>query len=143
MARSIVVSANVTISSSELQFSFVRSAGPGGQNVNKRSSKAVLRWNVRQTESLSAGVKQRFLVRHARRINQDGELVLASDRFREQARNIAECERKLREMVSAVLLPPRIRKQTRRTHASVERRLRQKQHKSDRKRQRHFRPGDD
>ena len=126
MSRSIVISGSVVIDSGELDFSFVRSRGPGGQNVNKRNTKAVLRWDVSGTECLPDAVKHRFLSRYAHRISQQGELVLASDRYREQERNIAECERKLREMVRAVLVPPRARKKTRRTRASVERRLQEK-----------------
>ncbi len=128
MARSIVVTQRITIPDSEFHYSFVHSAGPGGQNVNKRCSKAVLHWEVAQSEALPSDVKQRFLERYANRVNRNGRFVLASDRHREQARNIADCGRKLRELILAVLQPPRARIKTRPTRASSERRLREKKH---------------
>ena len=140
MSRSIVVTERITIVGSELQFSFVHSAGPGGQNVNKRCSKAVLHWDVRQSGSLPDDVKQRFTDRYARRINRQGYFVLSSDRHREQARNVADCGRKLRELVLTVLKPPRPRIKTRPSQASAERRLRQKKQRSQQKQTRRFQP---
>ena len=99
MANPIIVTSQVSIAAGELKFTFVRSTGPGGQNVNKVNSKAVLDWNVRQSKSLPEDVKERFLGRYARRISRAGRLVLSSDRHREQARNVADCRRKLRELV--------------------------------------------
>ncbi len=139
MARPIVVTSNLTIPPNELMFSFARSAGPGGQNVNKVNSKAVLHWNVRQSQCLPDDVKHRFLIRYARRMNHQGELVLSSQTHREQARNVAECGQKLRDLVLAVLTPPRSRKKTRPTRASVERRLQQKRHQGQRKQNRRYR----
>ena len=142
MARPIVVTSNLTIPAGELHFSFARSAGPGGQNVNKVNSKAVLHWNVRQSQCLPDEVKHRFLSRYTRRINHLGELVLSSQTHREQARNVADCCHKLRDLVLAVLTPPRSRKKTRPTRSSVERRLQQKRHQGERKQNRRFRPDD-
>ena len=141
--RSIVVTQRITIAGSELQFSFVHSAGPGGQNVNKRCSKAVLHWDVMQSASLPDDVKLRFLDRYARRINRNGHFFLSSDRHREQARNVADCGRKLRELVLAVLNPPKTRIKTGPPRTSVERRLRQKKHRSQQKQTRRFRPDDE
>jgi ribosome-associated protein len=112
-----------TVPLRELEIRFVRSSGPGGQNVNKVNSKAVLRWEVGASRALSAGVRERFLERYAHRITREGEIVLSSDRYRDQGRNAADCVAKLQALVTAVATPPRTRKATRPTRAARERRL--------------------
>src|SRR5580658_4679594 len=72
---------------SELEFSFARSSGPGGQNVNKVNSKVILRFNLIQSESVSPQAKHRFLELFGSRVSHEGILVLTSDRFRDQLRN--------------------------------------------------------
>jgi len=143
MARPLVVNAELRIPGDQLKLSFVRSAGPGGQNVNKVSSKAVLRWNVVHSPSLPEEVKARFLERFSGRINQLGELVLSSDRHREQSRNIVDCYDKLRQLILSVLIAPRKRIHTRPTRASVERRLQNKRQTSRRKQRRRYRGEND
>lgn len=118
----------------EISFSFARSSGPGGQNVNKVNSKAILAWPVAQSNLVSAGVKSRFLASFATKVNSEGVLILTSDRFRDQQKNIADVCEKLKAMLSAVALPPKIRRATRPTRGSVEKRLRTKQANSDKKR---------
>jgi ribosome-associated protein len=139
----LVITSHVSLSADELKFTFVRSTGPGGQNVNKVNSKAVLHWNIRQSTSIPEDVKQRFLSRYARRISHEGQLVLSSDRHREQARNVTDCGRKLRELVLSVLTPPKPRKQTKPSHGAVLRRLQQKRNRALRKQARRFRPDDE
>ena len=79
----------------ELRFSFARSGGPGGQNVNKVESKAVLRWDVARSRAVSGAVRARFAERFRHRITTEGELVLASQRYRDRERNVADCVEKL------------------------------------------------
>ncbi len=117
----------------ELKFHFVCSSGPGGQNVNKVATKAVLMWPVRETAVLPAPVLERFCHRFAKRITSQGLLVVSSQRFRDQPRNKAECLRKLREMVAEVWPAPVSRKKTKASRGSIERRLKAKQHRSERK----------
>lgn len=136
------VNSRINIPRSELRFSFVRSSGPGGQNVNKVNSKAQLRWSVTRSESLPEDVRGRMLLRYARRINDRGEIVLTSQRYRDQARNIGDCLTKLREMLAAVATPPKRRKKTRPPKSASESRLRDKRAKADKKRSRSDR-GDD
>ena len=143
MARPLVINAQLQIPGKELSLSFARSAGPGGQNVNKVNSKAVLRWNAASSPSLPADVKARFLQRFPQRMNQLGEVVLASDRHRDQPRNIADCYDKLRQLILAVLVAQHQRKPTRPTRAAVERRLRAKRQSAQRKQRRQYRPGRD
>jgi len=136
------VNSRIIIPQSELRFSFVRSSGPGGQNVNKVNSKAQLRWSVTRSESLPEDVRGRMLSRYARRINDRGEIVLTSQRYRDQARNIGDCLTKLREMLAAVATPPKRRKKTRPPKSASESRLRDKRAKAEKKRSRSDR-GDD
>ena len=143
MARPLIVNEDIRIPVSEISLSFARSSGPGGQNVNKVNSKAVLKWNVAASPSLPEGVKSRFFQRFSQRINQAGEVVLASDRFRDQPRNVTDCYDKLRHLIQTVLVPPRPRVKTRPSRASVERRLQDKRRQSLRKSRRRLGPEDE
>lgn len=143
MARPLVISESLSIPPEQLQFTFARSSGPGGQNVNKVNTKAVLRWQPAASPQLPPDVCQRFLQRYARRINHQGEIILSSDQYREQKRNIAACRDKLRQLIVGVLAPPTRRRKTKPSRASVERRLQSKRHRAQRKQQRRYRPGND
>ncbi|HTO52589.1 MAG TPA: alternative ribosome rescue aminoacyl-tRNA hydrolase ArfB [Myxococcota bacterium] len=130
------------IPESELHFSFARSSGPGGQNVNKTATKATLRWDVLHSPALSEDVRQRFLRAYASRVTREGELVIQAQRQRDQARNAAECVQRLAEMLRAVARPRRARKPTRPGRGAVERRLSEKRHRSQAKRERRGRDAD-
>ncbi len=130
------VTHNLKIPEEELSFTFVRSGGPGGQNVNKVATKAVLRWQVMASASLPEEVRQRFVARYRGRISAEGDLVLTSQRFRDARRNAADCREKLRAMLREAAVPPKRRRATRPTRGSVERRLAAKQRRSQVKRQR-------
>jgi ribosome-associated protein len=133
----------ISIPDSEFQFTFVRSSGPGGQNVNKVNTKAVLRWPVAASPSLSGPVRARFLARYSSRLTTAGELILTSQRYRDQSKNRDDCLDKLREMLAAVAVAPIRRRKTKPSRASVERRLTHKRQISGRKQQRRARPGGD
>src|ERR1700739_3839094 len=96
----------------EFQWTFVRSGGPGGQNVNKVASKAVLRWDLANSPSLPEDVKVRLRTLQRRGGTGEGELVLSSQRYRDQDRNRQDCLEKLREMILAAAARPRPRKAT-------------------------------
>jgi ribosome-associated protein len=123
----------------ELRFEFARSSGPGGQNVNKVESKAVLRWDVGASRVLPAAQLARFRARFASRIRADGVLVLSSQRHRTRERNVADCLAKLEAMLLAVAAPPKRRKATRPSRATRERRLAEKRVLSRRKAERRVR----
>jgi ribosome-associated protein len=135
-ASHFVVNSRISIPRRELRFSFVRSAGPGGQNVNKVASKAVLRWDVRASPSLPEDVRERFAALFARRINDRGEVVVASQRYRDQAKNIDDCLDKLRSFILSAASKPKKRRKTRVPKAAREARLRQKRVTAEKKRRR-------
>ena len=118
-----------------------RVGGVGGQNVNKRSTRATLRWKLATSRSLPDDVRARLIARHGRRVTTSGELILSSQRFRDQGRNVADCLERLRAMLADAEPAPRSRRATRPTRASAERRLREKRQRSETKR--HRRTADD
>ena len=139
----LVVNSRITIPLKELDFSFSRSSGPGGQHVNKVNTKVTLHWDLAASPSLSESVRRRFRERFANRINRRGQMVVTSQRFRDQGRNVADCLDKLRKMVLAVAQPAKPRRPTRPTRASRERRLRAKRAQSNKKSTRRAPTGED
>jgi ribosome-associated protein len=129
----LIVTHQLQVPLREFSFTFARSSGPGGQNVNKVNSKATLRWNAERSPSLPADVRDRFLARFGRRLTHEGDLVVVSQRYRDQARNVDDCLEKLRAMLAEVATPPRRRKPSRPTQASRRRRLQDKRATSERK----------
>jgi ribosome-associated protein len=118
------------IPETEFSWSFARSGGPGGQNVNKVASKAELRWPVTASPSLPDEVKARLCTQQRRRITTTGELVLSSQRYRDQLRNRADCLEKLRALVLQAVTVPKRRRATRPSRGSQEARLREKRRRS-------------
>ena len=133
------ISNNISIPSAELRLSFARSSGPGGQNVNKVSSKAVLHWDVLNSPSLPPDVRARVVETYPTRITNAGEVVIHSDEFRDQPKNIQSCYNKLKAMITAVLRPPKKRRATKPTKGSKVRRLNEKKLRSQTKAGRRFR----
>lgn len=127
------VAGKLAIPLSEIDLSFARGSGPGGQNVNKVNSKAVLYWTVTASPSLPEAVRQRFLARYKHRLTTEGVLVLSSDKFRDQRRNVDDCMEKLRELLLSVLEAPKARKKTKPGRGAVERRIKGKKEQSAKK----------
>ena len=130
MESVLQINDQLRIPDSEFQWSFVRAGGPGGQNVNKVASKAVLRWDLAASPSLPEEVKQRLRTRQRRRITAEGELILNSQRYRDQERNRQDCLDKLRELIAQAAVRPKPRRPTRPTRGSRERRLQEKTRRS-------------
>ena len=105
---------------SEVELTFSRSSGPGGQNVNKVNSKATLRWNPR-TSSLPESTKTRYLHQNANKLTVAGDLVISSDRFRDQKKNVDDCFAKLRALIQHASVPPKARKKTKPSKGSLRR----------------------
>jgi ribosome-associated protein len=136
----IQVNSQIAIPRREIEFSFVRSSGPGGQNVNKVASKAVLRWSVATSTAIPEHLRARLVGQLGRRINDRGELVLASQRYRDQGRNIDDCLLRFRELIAAAVKVRKKRKKTGIPRSSREARLKQKRSQGERKQSRR-RPG--
>ena len=126
----------IAIPLAEIQLSYVRAGGPGGQNVNKVASKAVLRFNLRDSTSIPDPARQRALTRLASRLTRSGELVLACAIHRDQSRNRAAVLERLRTVLAGAMRARRARKRTRPSPAVVERRLAAKRARGERKRER-------
>ena len=130
------VSNRLTLPAEELRVSFARSGGPGGQNVNKVASKAVLRFSVRRSAALSEAQRHLLLQRLGSRLTGEGEVVIHASRFREQARNLEDARERLAELLHGALAAPRTRKRTRPTRGSQKRRLESKRQRGQLKRDR-------
>jgi ribosome-associated protein len=120
----------------EIEFSFSRSSGSGGQNVNKVNSKATLYWRPTDCQTLPADVLERFVDRYHRKLTKEGMLILQSDRHRDQPQNIDDCLEKLRHMILEVAYPPKPRKATKPTKSSKRKRLDSKKRHSIKKQNR-------
>lgn len=129
----------VVIPAEALGWQFARSSGPGGQHVNRTSSKAVLRFDAAGSPHLPDDVRRRLVAREKSRLTTDGALVIASQVHRDQPRNVAECLDKLSEIIRRSLTPPKRRRPTRKPRSAIAERLESKKHRS-RTKQRRQRP---
>ena len=138
--RDIVVSPRLTIPASELSLAFARSGGPGGQNVNKVSSKVELRWNPTSSAALAPDDRTWLLSRLANRLTTDGTLIVTSTATRDQLKNRDDALDKLALIVRTALERPKTHRPTKPTRSSKRRRVEGKRHRAEIKRNRR---GDD
>jgi len=131
---SFAAAPGIHIPAAELIWSFTRSAGPGGQNVNKLATAAELRWDVIQSPSLPYAVRERLVVLAGSRLTTEGVLVIKAQRHRTQERNRADALERLLELVRRAAVPPKPRKKTKPTRAAKRRRLDGKRRHGDKKR---------
>jgi ribosome-associated protein len=137
----IRVTDRISIDESELSETFVRSSGPGGQNVNKLSTAVQLRFDVRHSPSLPDDVRMRLERLAGRRLTNDGVLVLIAQNHRTQERNRADALERLLDLIREAAVRPTPRRPTRPTRASKERRIEGKKRRSGVKRLRQGKPG--
>ena len=124
------------IAPDEITWTYSRSSGAGGQNVNKVNSQVSIRWTPADSKSISDSVRQRFIEKYKSKLTSLGEIIIKSDRFRDQPRNASDCLEKLEEMIRSVLYPPKKRVPTRPTKGSKKRRLESKRKDSELKKSR-------
>ncbi len=127
----IMVTKSIAINESELQFLFVRSSGPGGQNVNKVSTAVQLRFDVGNTPSLPGDVRTRLIRMAGRRITQDGILIIEARQFRTQERNREDAVDRMKELIREAARKPKPRKKTKPTAAAKERRIESKKKRGE------------
>ena len=123
----------IFIPAEALDWQFARSSGPGGQHVNRTSSKALLRYNARQSPHLPENVRRRFLDREKSRLTRDGEIIITSQRHRDQPKNIADCLAKLSLMLERALVEPKVRRRTKKPRSAIAKRLTGKRLRSETK----------
>jgi ribosome-associated protein len=130
-AEDLTVRPGVVIPGHELSMSVARAGGPGGQHVNKLSTKVVLRWSVRDSAVLRDDQRERLLKQLATRLTKEGQLVVAADGDRSQLANRAAARVRLAEMVRQGLHVPKKRRATKPTRGSQRRRLKAKKERKD------------
>jgi ribosome-associated protein len=136
----IRVTDTISIDESELEESFVRSSGPGGQNVNKVSSAVQLRFDARRSPSLPNDVATRLMRLAGSRLTKEGVIVIVAQAHRDQTRNRAEARERLVELIREAAVKPKPRRATKVPKSAKRQRLETKKHRSDIKRHRSGRP---
>jgi ribosome-associated protein len=138
----LVVSEHIAIPDEELEWKFIRSSGPGGQNVNKVASAVQLRFLLPQNTSLPAAVRSRLQRLAGQRLIDDGTILIAARTERSQEQNRRAALERLAGLIRAALIEPKIRRKTRPTRASKERRIDTKKRRAGTKRERSGREWD-
>jgi ribosome-associated protein len=122
------------IPAAALEWQFARSSGPGGQHVNRTSSKAVLRFDAVHSPHLPDDVRRRLLQRERARLTGDGTLMISSQRHRDQSRNVADCLEKLADLLERAMIVPKTRRGSTTPRAAKAQRLDTKRRRSETKR---------
>jgi ribosome-associated protein len=136
MPDPIFVEGGILVPAESMEMKAVRASGPGGQNVNKVSSKVELRVDLNLIRGIDTASRRRLHHLVARRLDSDGRLVVTSQRSRDQYHNLQDARRKIHDYIAKALNPPKKRTPTQPSRAALERRLATKHLRSQRKRER-------
>jgi len=129
----IFITRNVAIKEDEIKEEFIRSSGPGGQNVNKVSTAVRLSFDIKGTTSLSDAIKKRMIRLAGKGVTQDGVLIIIARRFRSQEKNRQDVRNRLFDLIRKASEKPAIRKRTKPSLTSKKRRLEDKRRQSQKK----------
>jgi len=132
----LVISPQIAIPDEELEWKFIRASGPGGQNVNKVASAVQLRFLLAQNTSLPVSAKNRLRRLAGQRLADDGSILLSARKERSQEQNRRAALERLADLIRTASIEPKIRKKTRPTRASQERRIESKKRRASTKQQR-------
>lgn len=139
----IRINDRISIDETELEEQFVRSSGPGGQNVNKVSTAVELRFDVARSNALTPPIRQRLVRLAGNRLTKDGVLIIRAERFRTQEQNRADARARLIDMVKSAAVSPKFRVKTKPSKAAKERRIKAKVQRGTIKKLRREKPSHD
>ena len=141
--ESLVVRPGITVPERELEWTAVRASGPGGQNVNKVSSKVELRFDFEVSTAFSASVKARLRALAQHRLDGDGRILIVSQVTRNQPQNLEDARQRLVELIARALVAPKVRRPTKPSRAAKRRRVNDKRVNSQKKQGRARHSNDD
>jgi ribosome-associated protein len=127
----ISITPSIQLNDDEIEFDYIRSTGPGGQNVNKVSSAVQLRFNVQGSPSLPTDVKQRLIALAGRRMTTEGVMIIESRQYRTQENNRQAAIKRLGKLIQRAIEPPKPRHKTRPSRAAILHRLETKRKRSE------------
>ena len=136
------ITGSIELADDELEWKFIRSSGPGGQNVNKVASAVQLRFRLLESTSLPPPVKNRLRRQAGQKLNEDGSILIFARGERSQEQNRRDALDRLSAMIQAALVEPKIRRKTKPTRASKERRIESKKRRGSTKQKRQTRDWD-
>jgi len=141
--ESLVVRPGITVPERELEWTAVRASGPGGQNVNKVSSKVELRFDFENSSAFGAAVKARLRSLAQHRLDSDGRILIVSQVTRNQPQNLEDARQRLAELIARALVAPKPRRPTKPSRAAKRRRVNDKRVNSQKKQSRARHSNDD